>query len=167
MKRNAVLAMAIMLVSAAGFSQKKLASPPAKASGTADGVSVTVDYHQPSAKGRKIMGDLVPFGEVWRTGANAVTSIEFGANAKAEGLAIPKGKYGLYTIPGETEWTIILSKVSSGSPFDYSEKQDLTRIKVKPSKTSAFVETFTITVENNSVVLQWENTQVAFKITKG
>jgi hypothetical protein len=113
------------------------------------------------------MGGLVPFGEVWRTGANAITSIEFSANAKVEGQAVPKGKYGLYTIPGETEWTVILSKEASGSPFDYSEKKDLLRAKVKSAKTASMVETFTISVEGNNVVLKWENTSVSFKISKG
>ncbi|MFM7431804.1 MAG: DUF2911 domain-containing protein [Flammeovirgaceae bacterium] len=164
MKKQSILLFALMIFSFVGFAQK---SPPAKATGNADGVSVTVDYHQPSARGRKIMGGLVPFGEVWRTGANAVTSIEFSANAKVEGQAVPKGKYGLYTIPGETEWTVILSKEASGSPFDYSEKKDLLRAKVKSAKTASLVETFTISVEGNNVVLKRENTSVSFKISKG
>lgn len=147
--------------------QEKPASPPAKAEGTIDGVKVTVDYHQPSAKGRKIMGGLVPYGEVWRTGANATTSIEFSGNVKLEGQALAKGKYGLFTIPGENEWTIIINKQADGSPYDYSDAKDAIRVKVKPAKTSGFVETFTITTEKNQVVLKWENTQVAFKITKG
>jgi hypothetical protein len=169
MKKQSILFLLLATIfSATAFAQeKKMASPPAKATGTADGIAVTVDYHQPSAKGRKIMGALVPFGEVWRTGANATTSIDFSANAKVEGQAVPKGKYGLFTIPGENEWVVILSKESQGSPFDYSEKQDLLRIKVKPSKTTSFVETFTISVKNGNVVLEWENTSVSFKIAKG
>jgi len=145
---------------------KKPASPPAKAEGSIDGIKVTVDYAQPSAKGRKIMGDLVPYGKVWRTGANATTSIEFNSDSKIEGKALPKGKYGLFTIPGENEWVIIFSKQASGSPFDYSEKQDALRVTVKPGKSDAFVETFTISVEKNNVLLKWENTAVAFKVTK-
>lgn len=146
---------------------KKPASPPAKAEGTIDGVKVTVDYAQPSAKGRKIVGDLVPYGKVWRTGANAVTAIEFSADVKVEGKVLPKGKYGLFTIPGENEWVIIFSKQATGSPFDYSDKQDALRVNVKSGKTDAFVETFTISVEKNNVVLKWENTFVPFKVSKG
>jgi hypothetical protein len=169
MKKQSILFLLLASVlSITSMAQdKKMASPPAKASGTVDGVAVTVDYHQPSAKTRKIMGALVPFGEVWRTGANATTSIDFSANAKVEGQAVPKGKYGLFTIPGENEWVIILSKEAKGSPFDYSEKQDLLRVKVKPSKTASFVETFTITIKDGNVVMEWENTSVSFKITKG
>ncbi len=146
---------------------KKPASPPAKAEGSIDGIKVTVDYAQPSAKGRKIVGDLVPYGKVWRTGANAVTAIEFSADVKVEGKTLPKGKYGLFTIPGENEWVIIFSKQASGSPFDYSDKQDALRVNVKPGKADAFVETFNIAVEKGTVVLKWENTSVPFKVSKG
>ncbi|MEQ1585252.1 MAG: DUF2911 domain-containing protein [Cyclobacteriaceae bacterium] len=167
MKKQAsmFLTLIALVFSLSAWAQKP-ASPPAKAEGSIDGVKVTIDYAQPSAKGRKIMGELVPFGEVWRTGANAVSAIEFGADVKVEGKALPKGKFGLFTIPGESEWVIIFSKQNSGSPFDYSDKKDALRVNVKPSKTDAFVETFTIAVEKNKVVLKWENTAVAFKVTK-
>jgi hypothetical protein len=145
---------------------KKPASPPAKAEGTIDGIKVTVDYSAPSAKGRKIMGELVPYGKVWRTGANATTAIEFTGDVKVEGKALPKGKYGLYTIPGENEWTIIFNKVSTGSPYDYSDKQDALRVTVKPGKSKSFVETFVVAVEKNNVLLSWENTSVSFKVSK-
>lgn len=159
--------LALGIFSGVMAQEKKIASPPAKAEGSIDGVSVTVNYNQPSAKGRKIMGALVPFGEVWRTGANATTSIEFGGNVKIEGQAVAKGKYGLFTIPGENEWIIIINKQASGSPFDYSDKQDVVRVKVKPGKTSAFVETFVIAVEQGTLTLKWENTSIPVKITKG
>ena len=162
-----VFAFLAVLFATPVFSQEKMASPPAKAEATIDGVKVTIDYHQPSAKGRKIVGNLVPFGEVWRTGANATTSIEFGANVKIEGQAVAKGKYGLFTIPGENEWTIIINQQSGGSPYDYSDKKDVVRVKVKPGKTDSFVETFSTSVEKNNVVLKWENTSVSFKISKG
>lgn len=165
-KQTSMFLTLIALVFSLSAWAQKPASPPAKAEGTIDGIKVTVDYAQPSAKGRKIMGELVPFGEVWRTGANAVTAIEFSADAKVEGKALPKGKYGLFTIPGENEWVIIFSKQNSGSPFDYSDKKDALRVNVKPGKADAFVETFTISVEKNNVLLKWENTAVAFKVTK-
>lgn len=148
------------------FAQKAMPSPPAKAEGKIDGVSVTVDYHQPSAKGRKIMGGLVPYGEVWRTGANATTSIEFSADVKVEGQALAKGKYALFTIPGEDEWTIIFNKTIKWGSYSYSDKDDVLRVKVKAGKTSGMVETFNIAVEGSKVVLKWENTQVAFAVAK-
>ena len=167
MKKQAsmFLTLIALVCSLSAWAQKP-ASPPAKAEGSIDGVKVTIDYSQPSAKGRKIMGELVPFGEVWRTGANAVTAIEISADVKVEGKALPKGKYGLFTIPGESEWVIIFSKQNSGSPFDYSDKKDALRVNVKPGKAEAFVETFTIAIEKNNVLLKWENTAVAFKVTK-
>jgi hypothetical protein len=169
--KQLLLTTALVAVSLAAFAQddkaKKMASPPAKAEGTIDGVKITIDYHQPSAKGREIMGGLVPFGQVWRTGANATTSIELGANAKIEGQSIAKGKYGLYTIPGEAEWTIIINKDIKWGSYDYNEKNDVLRVKVKPAKTPAFVETFTISVEKETVTLRWENTSVSFRVAKG
>ncbi|MFN7258605.1 MAG: DUF2911 domain-containing protein, partial [Cyclobacteriaceae bacterium] len=146
---------------------KKMPSPPAKATGAIDGVTVTIDYHQPSARGRKMLGGINPYGEVWRTGANATTSIDFSANAKVEGQALPKGKYGLYTIPGENEWVIIINKDIKWGHYDYTDKADVLRVKVKPSKTASFVETFTISVKDGNVVMEWENTSVSFKISKG
>jgi Protein of unknown function (DUF2911) len=167
-KQTTLFALFVTLLSITTFAQdKKMASPPAKATGTADGVAVIIDYHQPSAKGRKIMGGLVPFGEVWRTGANETTTIDLGANAKIEGQAVAKGKYGLYTLPGEAEWSIIINKGIKWGAYDYSDKQDVLRVKVKPTKTAAFVETFTISVKGDMVTMEWENTSVSFKISKG
>ncbi|MFY8036224.1 MAG: DUF2911 domain-containing protein [Cyclobacteriaceae bacterium] len=165
-KQTGSIFLMLFLLSLTTMAQK-MASPPAKAEGTIDGVSVKIDYHQPSAKGRKMLGGINPYGEVWRTGANATTSIEFGDNIKLEGQPVAKGKYGLYTIPGETEWTIIINKDIKWGAYDYTEKQDVLRVKVKPGKSAAFVETFTIKVEGNNVVLTWENTSVSFKISKG
>ena len=158
--------LALILSIGAIAQDKKPASPAAEAEGSIDGIKVTVDYAQPSAKGRKIMGDLVPYGKVWRTGANAVTSIEFSADVKIEGKSLSKAKYGLFTVPGEKEWVIVFSKQASGSPFDYSDKQDALRVTAKPGKATAFVEMFTIAVEKNNVVLSWENTSIPFKVSK-
>ena len=145
---------------------KKMPSPPAKAEGTIDGVKVTIDYHQPSAKGRKMLGGINPYGEVWRTGANATTSIEFSENVKIEGKSLAKGKYGLYTIPGENEWVIIVNKTIDWGAYKYNKADDVIRVTVKPDNPASFVETFNIAVEKNNVVLKWENTLVSFKVSK-
>jgi len=168
MKRVSMMfTLLALILSVAVFAQdKKPASPPAKAEGTIDGVKVTIDYHQPSAKGRKIMGGLVPYGEVWRTGANNSTSIEFSGDVKIEGKALPKGKYGLYTVPGENEWVIIINKTVDWGAYKYKKEDDVLRVNVKPGKAASFVETFTIAVEKNNVVLAWENTSVSFKVSK-
>jgi hypothetical protein len=145
--------------------KSKRPSPPAKAEGLSDGVKVVIDYSKPSAKGRKMLGGKEPFGKVWRTGANEATTFEVDKNVKIEGKELPKGKYSLFTIPGETEWTIIFNKtVEQMGAYDYKEAEDALRVTVKPGKTDKFVETFNISVEGNKVVLRWENTQVAFSV---
>jgi hypothetical protein len=156
--------IAAFVLTTACAQEKKMASPPATAEGTIGNVKVTINYHQPSARGRKIMGGLVPFGEVWRTGANNTTSIEFSAPVKIEGKDLPAGKYGLYTIPGENEWVIIINKGVDWGAYKYKQEDDLLRINVKPKKTDSFVETFTIAVVKDAVELKWENTAVAFKV---
>lgn len=157
--------LAIIVASSFLFAQKTLKSPPAGAKGNVNGVDVEITYHQPSAKGRKVMGDVVPYGEVWRTGANNATTITFSKDVKIEGKTLAAGKYALFTIPGENEWTIIFSKnTNQWGSFNYDQSEDALRVKVKPGKTDKFVETFNIAVEDENVVLSWENTRVKFKI---
>jgi len=111
------------------------------------------------------MGGLVPYGEVWRTGANEATTIEFDKPVKIEGKDLAAGKYALFTIPGENEWTIIINKdVKQWGAFKYKQEDDILRVPVKPAKTSAPVETFNIAVGKDDIQLKWENTAVAFKV---
>lgn len=131
---------------------------------------ITIEYSRPSAKDRVIYGDLVPYGKLWRTGANAATKITLKDDAQFEGVAVPKGEYSLFTIPGQTEWTIIINKDPKVSVSEYDQTKDLARFTVKPAKVTEKVETFTITVSNieiNSatVDLVWENTKASFKMT--
>ncbi|GHM99254.1 hypothetical protein WSM22_07440 [Cytophagales bacterium WSM2-2] len=162
------LVMLAMLFSVATYAQKdksKRPSPPAKAEASVDGVKVTIDYSTPSAKGRKMLGGNEPYGKVWRTGANEATTFVIDKGIKVEGKDLAAGKYALFTIPGENEWTIILNKkADQWGAFDYSEAEDALRVKVKPGKTDKFIETFNIAIEGNKVVLRWENTQVAFAL---
>ena len=165
-KIASLFVLAFALAVSAVAQDQKMPSPPAKAEGTIDGIKVTIDYHQPSARGRKVMGGLVPFGEVWRTGANATTTIELSGPAKIEGKELAAGKYGLYTIPGEGEWTLIINKGIKWGAYDYKQAEDVLRVTAKSGKTASFVETFNIAVEGNNIVLKWENTSVAFKVSK-
>lgn len=133
---------------------------------------VKLSYARPSAKGRKIFGDLVPYNAIWRTGANASTQLTFTEDVKIAGNALKAGTYALYSIPGETEWTMIIHtntrhRALSGNV--YKQEEDAFRFKVKPGRTSAFVETFTIgfsdiTSSSMNLKLAWENTQVKFPI---
>jgi hypothetical protein len=145
--------------------QDKPASPKAEANGTIGGANIKIVYSAPSARGRKIMGGLVPYGEVWRTGANEATTIEFDKAVKIEGKDLAAGKYELFTIPGEKEWTIIFQKASKQwGAFSYKQANDVLRVTAKPTKTKEFVETFNISVGKDAVELKWENTVVAFKV---
>jgi hypothetical protein len=133
---------------------------------------VKLSYARPSAKGRKVFGELVPFNEVWRTGANASTKLTFADDVKIEGNSLKTGTYALYSIPGEKEWTMIIhtnTKHRSIAGDVYKPAEDAFRFKVTPRKTSGFVETFTIglgdiTTNSLMVALSWENTEVKFKI---
>ncbi|MBT1703520.1 DUF2911 domain-containing protein [Chryseosolibacter indicus] len=155
----------IMLLTLSVTAQDKPSSPKSEVNGTVGNAKVKINYCQPSARGRKIMGGLVPYGEVWRTGANEATTIEFDKAVKVEGKDLPAGKYALFTIPSENEWTIIFNKDNKQwGAYKYKQTDDVLRVNVKPTKTDQFVETFTITPEKNQVSLKWENTAVAFKV---
>ena len=146
---------------------KPRVSPPAQIKGIAAGSDLTISYSQPSVKGRKIWGQLVPFNKVWRTGANEATTFETSKDIKVEGQSLPKGTYGLFTIPGETEWTIIFNKkADQWGAYEYDEKKDQLRVKVKPGKAPAFVETLTFFIEGNKVFFRWENLQVGFNVSE-
>lgn len=165
--------LTLFMVSFISFAQQiqmPQASPSAKITQKVGLTDVSVDYSRPSTKGRKIFGELVPFGEVWRTGANGATVITFSTDVTAGGQNVPAGKYALYSIPGKKEWTIILSKKTElWGAMGYQQSDDQVRFVVPASKTSKKYETFDIAFNNftdNSAVvsIKWETTRVDFKI---
>jgi len=165
MKRFTFLMLALVTAVSFTLAQEKPASPQATATGKIGAANVKIVYCQPSARGRKIMGGLVPYGEVWRTGANEATTIEIDKPIKIEGKDLAAGKYSLFTIPGENEWTIIINKdAKQWGAYKYKQEDDVLRVAVKPTKTAAPVETLNIAVGKDDVQLKWENTAVAFKI---
>lgn len=131
--------------------------------------AVTIRYHRPLVAGRKIWGDLVPYGKVWRTGANVNTTIEFTDPVTVEGRALAAGTYGLHTIPTANEWTIIFSKnATSWGSFTYNAAEDALRVSVKPQP-SDFHEALTfefaeVRPDSAVVSLQWEKVAVPFRI---
>jgi hypothetical protein len=131
---------------------------------------VEVDYSRPSVKGRVVFGDLVPYGKVWRTGANQATKIIFSTPVKLNGTEIPAGTYALMTIPDKDEWTIIINKGSEQwGAYKYDEKSDVARFKAKPIKIGGNIETFAIDFDdindNSSLIdLVWEKTKVPIKL---
>lgn len=149
-----------------GFSQnKKPLSPEATVAGKIGGATIEIVYCRPSARGRKMLGGNEAYGEVWRTGANAATTFTVDKDVRVEGKLLPAGKYELFTIPGEKEWTIIFQNFArQWGAFSYKKENDVLRVTVPASKISPFVETFTIDVEDDRVSLKWENTAVAFRV---
>ncbi len=135
--------------------------------------SIELNYSRPAKKGRKVMGDLVPFGKVWRTGANAATTLTFSEDVTIGGTAIKAGKYGMLTIPDANKWIIIISKdVTVNQPSDYKPENDVVRVDADVSTTTSMIENFTInfadiTGSSCNVELMWENTYVKFPITTG
>lgn len=131
---------------------------------------IEVSYSRPGLKGRKAFGDVVPFGKLWRTGANTATTIEFGDEFFVNGVSFSKGKYGLVTIPKETEWEVILTKdLNVTSEQAFKPENVVTRFVVKTERLNDAVETFTIDFTNikptsADVVLKWDQIQVRFTV---
>ena len=150
--------------------QMPQASPSAKISQKVGLTDVTVDFSRPSTKGRKIFGELVPFGQVWRTGANGATILSFSTEVSISGTKVPAGSYALYSIPGKSSWTMILSKNTKlWGAIGYDAKDDILRFEASPAKTSRMYDSFDISfnkLTDNSADLsiKWEQTRVDFTI---
>jgi hypothetical protein len=131
---------------------------------------ISITYSRPSAKGRTIFGELVPYDKMWRTGANASTKIKFGDEVKINGTAVPAGQYSIFTIPGKTEWEIIISKnLETWGAMGYKPDADLLRFKVKSNTLPTAVETFTMQFANQTptsvdIQIMWEKTMVSFPV---
>ena len=146
--------------------KSKRPSPPAKVSETiASGATITIDYSQPSVKGRTIGKEIAPYGKVWRTGANEATVFEVSKDVQVEGKSLPAGKYGLYSLPGENEWVIIFNKTWNQWGTNYTEADDALRVTVKPSKAKSTTEKMTFQIsKNGTVTLLWGDTKVDFTV---
>lgn len=145
-------------------------SPNATVTQTVGLAKVTVEYSRPSVKGRKIFGDLVPFGKVWRTGANKITTIKFDQPLTINGKSIPAGSYGWYTFPSATAWTVALnSDDKQWGAYEYDEKKDVLRISVVPEKMKQSQEHLGIAFEkftttSADLVLRWEKTAIRLQL---
>jgi hypothetical protein len=153
--------------------QLKVPAPsPSQTIKQAFGLSdITIDYSRPGAKGRVIYGDVVPFGKVWRTGANAATKITFGDDVKVEGNDLKAGTYAVYTVPNKDSWDIMFYKdlTLGGNVAQYKPENEVLRVKVKPATLTAKVETFTMNVTDiapttANIELVWEKTRVVFGV---
>ncbi len=126
---------------------------------------IKVIYSRPAKKDRTVFGELVPYGKIWRTGANEATEIKFFEEVTFGGKKIKAGTYSLFSIPEKDEWTIVInSDTDIWGAYGYNEKNDVARFTVKTAKTAEAVENFAITFEANKMILAWENTKVEIAI---
>jgi Protein of unknown function (DUF2911) len=163
-----------VLTATVAVAQNSKPSPDATADVNLGGKTIAITYNQPSMRGRKIMGDLVPYGKVWRTGANAATTLTTPVGLTIGGTAVPAGKYTLYSLPGENSWKLIINKQTGQWGTEYEESQDLARVEMKVSQTPSPVEQFSISWDKKSesqadLTMAWENTRatVPVKVSAG
>ena len=152
--------------------QGKPASPPGEATlKFADGKTVSIEYSRPSMRGRKIFGGLVPYDQVWRTGANAATSLKTDVALNIGGANVPVGSYTLYTLPGASSWKLIINKQTRQWGTNYDQSQDLARVDMKVSQRSTPLEQFTISFDKSgagsaTLKLEWDTTIASVEVTE-
>jgi hypothetical protein len=184
MRKFALIAVSLFAVARFASAQMNMSddkskrpSPPASAACKfSDGKTIKIDYSSPRAKGRKIFGEasekaLVPYGQIWRTGANDATTFVTDTNLNVGGKAVPAGSYTIFTVPKADAWSLVISKKTGEWGTDYpGEKEDLVRVPMTVSKTSAPVENFTIAFDQAgskcTLRMEWENTRASVDITK-
>ena len=174
-KTFALFTVALLTLTTLAVAQQDAKARPSPAASAeckfSDGKTVKVDYSSPRMKGRKIYGGLVPYGQVWRTGANEATSFVTDANLTVGGKDVPAGSYTIFTIPNKDKWTLIINKKTGewGIPYKY-EADELARVDMQVSKTSAPVENFTISFHEMGngchMYLDWENTRATVELTE-
>jgi hypothetical protein len=169
---NFAVLIAIIAAGMSAYAQQPPASPPGTASVTfADGKAVTINYSRPSMRGRQIFGGLVPYGQVWRTGANAATSLKTDVDLTIAGANVPAGNYSLYSIPNENGWKLIINKQTGQWGTDYEEKDDLARVDMKVSKNASPTEQFTISLDKSganaaTLKLDWASTTASVNVSE-
>jgi hypothetical protein len=167
-----LLLFALAIVANAQQDKSKRPSPPASAECKfSDGKSVKIDYSSPRAKGRKIFGGLVPYGQVWRSGANEATTFVTDSDVVVGGQKVPAGSYTIFTVPEASQWSLVISKKTGEWGTDYpGPSEDLARIPMTVSKTAGPVENFTISFDQAgskcTLNMDWENTRASVDVTK-
>jgi hypothetical protein len=168
----AISILMMVVVASAQQDKSKRPSPPAQVSCKfSDGKSITVDYSSPRMKGRKIFGGLVPYGQVWRAGANEATTFVSDTNLSVGGKDVPAGSYTIFAIPDPDKWTLIISKKTGewGVPYP-GQENDLARTDMKVSKASGPVENFTIGFDQQgstcTLRMEWETTRATVDLNE-
>jgi hypothetical protein len=171
--KSLFLTLAAMSLTAVIWAQGDKASrpsPPATATGKIGGATITVNYGSPSVKGRQIWGSLVPYDKAWRAGANEATTFETDKAITVEGKPLAAGKYSLFAVPGEKQWSIIFNSetgqwgVKSGGVANRDPAKDVLTVTTKPSKSASLNERLVYDVTGNGLVLRWENIEVPIAI---
>lgn len=162
----ALLFVALVSVNSVVAQEKKPASPPTETKGTINGAAITIKYNSPFVKGRQIWGSLVPYGQIWRAGANDATTFETNKAVKIEGKELAAGTYSFFVIPQEDgNTTLIFNKEpKQWGAYKYDDKQDALRITVKARKLEKSVESLTYTINKSGVVLSWEKLEIPFSV---
>ena len=173
MRKLSILTLCTLFAAAAAVAQdaKKPLSPKQQVEFKAKDKTVTIDYSAPSMRGRKIMGELVPYGQVWRTGANQATTLTTNADLMLGTLHVPAGTYTLFTIPGEKEWTLIVSKKTGQWGTQYSEADDLGRVPMKVGSAKSATEQLTYAIDDTpsggTLRIDWGTTSASVPFTVG
>lgn len=167
---TAVLAVAGFAQTPAKPAAKPILSPPASAHVSLQGHEITIHYNSPRMRGRKIMGELVPYGKPWRTGANPATTLVTPVNLKIGTLEVPAGTYTLFTLPNEKEWLLIVSKKTGEWGIPYPEGHDLGRTPMTGATLPADQEDMSISFENThgnttELHVKWEKTDEYVTVT--
>lgn len=162
--------LAVVLTTATVAQERKPLSPPAKAEAEIAGKPISIDYSAPSKRDRVIMGGLVPFDKVWRTGANAATTLRTEADLMVGDLHVPAGTYTLFTIPGESEWTLIINRQTGQWGTNYDGTKDLGRVPMTVRPLDDTVEMFVISIEPGegragSLKMTWENVEASVPLS--
>jgi len=164
-----VLLLSALAMLAVAQPKKAPASPPMETSVTLGGSAVSIKYAAPSMKGRKIFGGLVPYGQVWRAGANSATALHTDADLMIGNVAVPKGDYTIYVWPMADSMQLIINKQTGQWGTEYSEGKDLGRVKMKVAKAPAPVEQFKMTLSSSGskgmLQLEWEETVATVPVT--
>jgi Protein of unknown function (DUF2911) len=173
MKVTAIAAVSIAALALAPttHAEEKRASPHADVTATLAGKKITVSYGRPYVKGRAIFGGLVPWGEVWRTGADEATKLTTETDVVIGGLKVPKGEYALFTIPTEKQWTLVVNKTAKQwGAFKYDAAQDLGRVPMTVASVAKPVEQFTIEMvpagKQVTLTVSWDKTAASVAIAQ-
>ena len=162
-----IIGLLLILIATINFAvgQKVKASPRESVNGKINEAAISIDYGSPSVRGRKIWGALVPFGKIWRAGANEATTFKTDEDIMIKGKKLPAGNYSLFIIPNEKECIVIFNKKpDQWGAYNYSQDLDQLRVEVSPNKQSKSTEKLLFIIKDNAVALLWDNWEIPLEI---